>query len=266
MINFAEYLEEELQNQRQLLKQCQKSLRRTPEGYLRIRRRKKGMAFYVRGIGGSRAYEKPITEDISEIQKLFQKRIDSETLVRARRNIEALEALQAVYKPNDYTSIADGLPNVYRETARFLCGQSGMEPDTCKPIQHCYNPDSHFHETVCGLLVRSKSEVIIANALTSYGIPFDYERQFPYPDDQGFALRPDFTFDLPNGETRIWEHLGLMKRTDYSERTGRKLMIYQRYGYLIGRELILTQDNEKGSCSSGFIDEVIRKNLLPYFR
>lgn len=64
----------------------------------------------------------------------------------------------------------------------------------------------------------------------------------------------------------IWEHLGMLRNLEYSEHIGRKLATYQKYGYLIGRNLILTQDDEMGNCSSLFIDEVIRKKLLPYFR
>ena len=43
-------------------------------------------------------------------------------------------------------------------------------------------------------------------------------------------------------------------------------MTYQKHGFLIGRNLILTQDDEKGNCSSGYIDEIVRTQLLPYFR
>lgn len=132
--------------------------------------------------------------------------------------------------------------------------------------RHCFDPEKHIHETLCGLRVRSKSEVIIINSLLNYGIPVDYERKFPYPYERGVYFRPDFTFDLPDGRVLIWEHLGMLRNLEYSEHIGRKLATYQKYGYLIGRNLILTQDDEMGNCSSLFIDEVIRKNLLPYFR
>ena len=49
-------------------------------------------------------------------------------------------------------------------------------------------------------MVRSKSEVIITNTLTGYGIPFSYEKDFPRYEGDEWPLQPDFAFDLPNGE------------------------------------------------------------------
>lgn len=196
----------------------------------------------------------------------LKKQVQAEILRRAYSNVKLLEMVQEQYEPNAYPDIAVALPTAYRRAAKFLGGINTIDRRTQKPIQHCYSPQTHFHETLCGLLVRSKSEVIIVNTLTNYGIPFDYERQFSYPDERGVFFRPDFTFEFPDGSLRIWEHLGLMKNLEYSEHTGRKLMVYQRYGYLIGRNLILTQDDEQGNCSSAYIDEVVRTQILPYFK
>lgn len=144
------------------------------------------------------------------------------------------------------------------ESNRVLDGQS-------RPVQHYFDPNRHIHETTCGLLVRSKSEVIITNALTSYGIPFEYEKRFPYPDEKGNYFNPDFTFQLPDGQWKIWEHLGLLKNMEYCIHNAHKLNTYQKYGYLIGRNLIITQDDQNGNCSSLYIDKMIREHLLPYY-
>jgi hypothetical protein len=49
------------------------------------------------------------------------------------------------------------------------------------------------HRTTRGELVRSKSEVIIADMLASLGLPYGYEQPFTGPD--GSVRYPDFTID-----------------------------------------------------------------------
>jgi len=70
-----------------------------------------------------------------------------------------------------------------------------------------------IHRTSKGLAVRSKSELIIAEALASVGIAFEYEK----PLCLGGSTRyPDFTIDDEiSGRTVFWEHLGLIEREDY---------------------------------------------------
>lgn len=56
-----------------------------------------------------------------------------------------------------------------------------------------------------------------------------------------------------------------MSKMSYCENTANKLYTYQMNGFVIGKDLILTQDDNKGSCNSAWIDEVVRTQLLPHF-
>ena len=69
-------------------------------------------------------------------------------------------------------------------------------------------------QTLSGDLVRSKSEVIIANILYVNHIPFTYERPLFAPD--GSWRLPDFTIDW-HGRFYYWEHLGMLDRDDYEQ-------------------------------------------------
>lgn len=76
--------------------------------------------------------------------------------------------------------------------------------------------DALIHRTIRGELVRSKSEVIIANALFENGIAYDYEK--PLVID-GVRKIPDFTIEDANtGRTWYWEHLGLLRDAEYRKR------------------------------------------------
>lgn len=264
MNHFLENAGEELARQEKLLVEGKRTLEKAPEGYLKSRSRKKGISFYLGDTAKGKSFEQNITGDLALIEKLLKKKIALETCRRAEKNIEALREFLSGYKENEYTDVLRDIAGCYGSAALVL--ESGSSANSrAKPVQQNFNPKWHIHETTCGLLVRSKSEVIIANALTGYGIPFIYEKPFPYPDARGFYFEPDFTFELPNGETVIWEHLGLLNDLEYCSRNAYKLNTYQKHGFLIGRNLIITQDDQKGNCSSLYIDRMIRERLLPYY-
>lgn len=77
--------------------------------------------------------------------------------------------------------------------------------------------------------VRSKSEVIIANTLARFNIPYRYE--YPLELKNGHTVHPDFL--CLNARTRAefyWEHFGLMDEPDYLERTLAKIKDYAESG------------------------------------
>jgi hypothetical protein len=66
-----------------------------------------------------------------------------------------------------------------------------------------------IHRTARGELVRSKSEVIIADLLDGLGLPYAYEQPFTAPD--GSVRYPDFTIDdAETGRRLLIEHLGIV--------------------------------------------------------
>lgn len=69
-----------------------------------------------------------------------------------------------------------------------------------------------IHEALSGDMVRSKSEVIIANLLHQADIPFTYEEPL-YAADGSFYL-PDFTLRI-GGEKYFWEHWGMLSDEGY---------------------------------------------------
>ena len=82
-----------------------------------------------------------------------------------------------------------------------------------------------IHRTSKGLAVRSKSELILAEAFLSAGISFEYEKPLTLG---GQTRYPDFTIeDEISGRTCYWEHLGMLAREDYRQSWERKLAWYR---------------------------------------
>ena len=114
-----------------------------------------------------------------------------------------------------------------------------------------------IHKTLKpNLIVRSKSEVIIANELYHRDIKFDYERML---EVNGRRCIPDFTFEDASGDTILWEHLGMLDNPAYKESWDKKLAFYKSIGYEEGINLFTTRDYENGSIDSTEIAKVIDK-------
>lgn len=154
------------------------------------------------------------------------------------------------------------------ETARRLTNL--LQP--CKMQEYRQSKGSIFlqqgliHRTSGGLAVRSKSELIIADALSAAGVSFEYER----PLTLGSSTRyPDFTIDDEiSGNTVYWEHLGMLEREDYRKSWNAKLAWYQRHGVKPAEEgagpngmLVTTKDSSAEGFDASQIKAVIRKHI-----
>jgi len=110
--------------------------------------------------------------------------------------------------------------------------------------------EGRIHQTLANVMVRSKSEVIIANILAEREIPFLYE--VPLTAADGTFYLPDFTV-IWNGEPYYWEHLGLLDQEQYRNHWATKKAWYEKH--FAGR-LVTT---EEGPSLSQRADEIIRR-------
>jgi hypothetical protein len=97
------------------------------------------------------------------------------------------------------------------------------------------------HRTLRGELVRSKSELVIANYLHQNGLAYLYERELVGTVDPDH-LRPDFSFVTDAGDVILWEHLGMLDRPDYRQAWEWKRSWYERNGFVVGQNLFTTEE------------------------
>ncbi|MFO3797243.1 MAG: ankyrin repeat domain-containing protein, partial [Anaerolineales bacterium] len=111
------------------------------------------------------------------------------------------------------------------------------------------------HRCANGLLVRSKSEVIIADCLFYNGLRFEYEKRMANGNSM---ILPDFTITSPNSdEVIIWEHLGVDTK-EYRDRWREKLSAYEKLGIKIGQNLYITEDVD-GTIDSSEVFATVRR-------
>lgn len=121
--------------------------------------------------------------------------------------------------------------------------------------------DSTDFFTSKGERVRSKSEIVIADALARKGIPYRYE--YPLVLSDGGAVRPDFyCLNKRTRKEKVWEHLGMMSDYDYSNKNVKKIDKYEMNGYFPGDNLIVTMETDKCFLNTRLVDQIIDKYLI----
>jgi len=124
-----------------------------------------------------------------------------------------------------------------------------------------------IHRTSRGEMVRSKSEVIIADRLSDNAVEYAYEQPLIIENVQKY---PDFTIeDMESGRTFYWEHCGMLHVPSYLNRWKEKLTWYRK-NFIIPYEegggengtLIITRESPEGGISSQEIERIIRTVIL----
>ena len=154
--------------------------------------------------------------------------------------------------------------DTYSETARRLTNLFALpSPIT---IDNRMYEENLIHRTSREDMVRSKSELIIANLLHQRGVDYSYEQPLTI---NGVTKWPDFTIeDMESGLTYYWEHCGMLHVPRYRRRWERKLAWYESNGILnqeIGGGpngmLITSRDESNGSIDSTEIMRLIGEVL-----
>ncbi|CAN7382571.1 AAA family ATPase [Rossellomorea sp. LjRoot5] len=121
--------------------------------------------------------------------------------------------------------------------------------------QKRYFEEKLIHKTIRGEMVRSKSEVIVANILDKMKIEYSYEEPM---DVNGKTYIPDFTLRY-QGSTAYLEHLGMLRNESYKKHWDEKRANYESMGIseTLGN-LIITEDGLDGSLDATLIESKIQ--------
>lgn len=189
---------------------------------------------------------------ISEPCSLLSKELFYTAITRQKKRLVILYNAKAYHLRNyssiEFSDIARRFTNLFEK------------PEIVEYKKDLYEAGL-IHKTARGELVRSKSEVIIADALFDNGIDYAYEKELSLGDD-GVKF-PDFTIeDAESGTTFYWEHCGMMADENYRRRWEAKRELYARHGIIEGVNLIVSYENDNGSIDSQVIRELIKKYLL----
>ncbi len=121
-------------------------------------------------------------------------------------------------------------------------------------------PENKIHSTPSGILVRSKSESMIATLLHLNHIPYRYEQTL-YLGTHPYY--PDFTIKHPvTGKIYYWEHVGKMDNPTYRDSAYRKLYIYSQHQIHFSGQLITTIETKDVPLTTQKIQSKINEYFL----
>lgn len=254
-----DYVELELHHQKKKKEEYQNLLKGLPEGTLSSATVNGKNYYYKKERDGKRTY---IGDKKHLAVTELQKRRLLETAIRAiDQNIPLMEMYLKHYNVTSLELLNMQMPKAYQfdETeafaaADFVDGWKWEQDPYEKSSQH---PENLRHRTEKGDMVRSKSEVIIANILTARKIPYHYEEILYLPNA---VIAPDFKIAVRSeNRFRYLEHCGMIGKESYRSQFYWKLKTYLENGMIPWRDVFFTFDDLDGSIDTMFIHNIIEQ-------
>ena len=210
---------------------------------------------------GQRKYAKK--EEITILKKLAQR--DYETVINKKlcANRKYLEKFLNHYDVESINNFYSKMSKARQELVVPLIETDELYIEKWKSQTYTPMPfwdDTEFYSNN-GVRVRSKSELIIANLLEQYDVPYKYE--MPLSLDENGIVRPDFiALNVRLRSEYVWEHLGMMDNEEYANKNLAKVNSYIQNGFIPGKNMILSFESLRCPISSQNIKKIIESYLL----
>lgn len=241
-----------------------KALKDVPEGRVRCKKKKGRPEYYWVTKPGDTAGRYLSVKETDLVKALAQKAYNCDVLKIAKEELKRVVALEKYRTEHDLNGIYEQYSDVRRELVTPV-----ILPDEefVKQWLEKEYPKMGFEEgetelfTRKGLRVRSKSEIIIADYLDYLIIPFRFE--FPIFLKGWGWVYPDFlVLNVRLRKVYIWEHLGRMDDPDYVKKNIGKVRAYQRNGYHLGDNLILTFETKDQPLDTREVENIVKHYFL----
>ena len=204
-----------------------------------------------------------------EIKALAKKAHYSKMLSAARKERDQIQkCIRTLNSGNGITDIDDVYPSLNKVIRRtegpFTMTDDGYVSKWLK--KNNYLRDNRQlngqYRTLKGEYVKSKSEVIIADRFTYYGVPYVYE--ITTASDAFVDMRyPDFLIlNKSTKEEFYWEHLGKMGDPQYAAKNQIKMEQFAKQGMILGKNLIVSFECGDRPLSTEYVDSVIKAMFL----
>ena len=196
--------------------------------------------------------------------KLAQKDYDTKLLEVLKQQHKVIDKFLKDFDPDAARQVYEKLNSTRKQLVKpeFLSDEEYIKqwmsvPYTRPPFKE--NTSEFF--TAKGERVRSKSEILIADALNRHNIP--YRCEFPVYSGGVIYAAPDFNcLNVRLRKEYYWEHLGKMGDEGYADTNKDKLDKYTLEPGFDETRLIITMETGNKPLNTKVIEEKIRKYLL----
>lgn len=254
------YLENLLQN----VKSQNEKLEDVPTSKVRVLKRGKGYQYYLRTDGKDTSGKYLKKEQEFQAQQILQKEYLEKAEQMLRRELGLINQYLDKVAPTQLMDYYETL-NVGRQ---IMIEPLEMSDEAYKnkwlslPYEGKeFLPNTAEFYTQKMERVRSKSEIIIADTLERFHIPYRYECPI-FVKGMG-KVYPDFTvLNVRKRKELYWEHFGLIDDEEYREQAMRKVAIYEENHIYLGDKLIVTYESARQPLNMKDLERKIRKFLI----
>ena len=276
LISNAEEIEQLTKNRmaelNALLELKLRSIKKAPEGSLRITQSHNSVQYYhIINKGDNTGTYIPAEHRKLAVQ-LAQKDYDKKVTESAAKEIKFLSKIlkncTQFFKKN---TLAEKIFQNLHKNRRTLVEPVKLSDEEYAARWQAINykkdftPENKNYRTIKDEVVRSKSEILIADTLNRMNIPYPYE--FPIKllreDGTKTTFHPDFL--CLNRRTRkefLWEHFGRMDDAEYASQTVSKLNLFAHNGIFPGKNLITTMETATQPLNTRQIEKLAEEFLI----
>ncbi len=229
-----------------LINRLEREVAGLPGGNLRVNLNHKTPSYYLVTSPENPKGEYIKEQDFAIAQKLAHKSYCEKLLKECKREEKAinyyLKNMSGIAPEEVYEHM-----NEYRKalvSPILLSNKEFGENWVKKEYQgNSFHPEELEYQTERGEMVRTKSELLIANMYYEMGVPYRYE--YPVKLYNGHVKYPDFTLlKFPERKMIYHEHMGLLDEEDYRRNNLTKIRDYSQSGIILGKNLIVTFETE----------------------
>lgn len=246
----------------QLKKEKEEALKKAPEGHLRVCQSGNRIQYYERTNPKDFNGVYLNDDNIKRAYELAQKDYDKKIIRVAEQELKAIQKYISTY-PNK--SVEQIYESSHKARQKLIIPIRETDEQFVERWQEVKYQGKEFYKdtpeffTSKGERVRSKSEVIIADALNREGIPYRYE--YPVYIKGIGKIYPDFMIlNVSKRKEILWEHFGRMDDSEYVEKKFIfKMNHYENNGYFFGDNLICTFETRERPLNQKMVKSLIRR-------
>ncbi|MBQ0052501.1 MAG: hypothetical protein KBT11_10645 [Treponema sp.] len=261
---FVDLIEKRVAELEQLLARKKIELSKAPSGRLRISGMGTGAQFYILNEkNDTNGKYLPVSQK-KLARSIAQRDYDKKLVAEIETELKALRRAAGSCAGKRIEKIYDSLSVQRKKLVEPAFIPEKMYVQQWLEVEYSgkdFYEGSPNYYTENGERVRSKSEILIANMLKKFEVPYRYE--FPLEVKNFGTVFPDFM--CLNRFTRrefYWEHFGLMDDSEYSLKMQKKLELYALNGIFPGENLIATFESDVVPLNLKVVEALIRKYLL----
>lgn len=260
--SLAKLAEMERDRLRSIAKTSENAVKQLPAGYVEVKKVNNNLQFYCRKDPKMKNGVYMPAADRERAYGIIQRRYLERIHRTANEQLKVLNRFLDKYDPNALAGV------FLKETpGRQTIIEPLVLPDDiyasnwqAETFEHKgFADNATAHYTDKKERVRSKSEVIIANALHRAGIPYHYEKPLVV---KNHVFHPDFTvLRISDRKEMFWEHLGMMDDKEYANSVIWKIREYEENGIYPGDRLIITAETYRLPFNLSIINRTINHYL-----